>query len=277
LFNATATKDIEGAQFLQWCLSRLQLYWPGYGKARRQVYKRIQKRLHSLGLASLTDYPTYLESHSDEWQRLECCCWILISRFYRDESVFLFLEQEFVPHFARQIYVQGGGAVGCWSLGCAAGEEPDSLSLLWKLRLQDQHPTVRLVILATDVDEQALAHAQRGCYRLSRLRDLPQTWRTEGFDQTSEGDRIKLTFRESVTCVEQDIRQAEPQETFHLILCRYLAFTCFNAPLQSKTLQRTVARMQTGSALVVGNRETLPSGEFGPVPWSEKNGVYRRA
>jgi len=277
LITAIAMKDVEGVPFLQWCLPRLQLCWPGYRKVRRQVYKRIQQRLQSLGLVSLADYQTYLETHPEEWPVLDSSCWIPISRFYRDKGVFLFLEQDVMPHLARQISANGGGVLRCWSLGCASGEEPYSLSLLWTLKLQTQYPAVRLVILGTDIDQRAIARAQRGCYPLSSLRDLQDTWRAQGFDQTSEGFWIKPEFRDPLIFLEQDIRQATPEETFHLILCRYLPFTYFDAPLQSNTLRRIVERMHRGGALVVGSRETLPNGEFGLIPWSAKNGVYRRA
>lgn len=270
-------RDIEGVQFLQWCLPRLRLCWPGYRKVRRQVYKRIQRRLQSLGLASLADYQTYLETHPEEWDVLDSYCWIPISRFYRDKSVFQFLEQEVLPSLVQQLQARGESILRCWSLGCASGEEPYCLSLLWKLTLQARFPAVQLVILATDVDEQAVARAQRGCYPLSSLRDLPESWRTHGFDQTADGFLIKPEFRDSVTFLVQDIRQAAPEETFHLILCRYLAFTYFDAPLQSHTLRQLVERMGAGSALVIGSKEQLPTGESGLIPWSEKEGIYRRA
>lgn len=269
-------RDVEGIQFLQWCLPRLQLCWPGYRKVRRQVYKRIQRRLQLLDLPSLTDYRIYLEVHPEEWEVLDSCCWIPISRFYRDKSLFLFLEQEVMPQLAQQIGANGGGILRCWSLACASGEEPYSLSLLWKLKLQARFPNVRLVILATDIDDQAIARAQRGCYPLSSLRDLPESWGGQAFDQTAEGFWIKPEFRESVTFLVQDIRRAAPEEAFDLILCRYLAFTYFDTMLQNNTLRRLVERIRIGSALVVGNRETLPDGKFGLTPWSEKEGVYRR-
>jgi len=270
-------KDAEGVQFLQWCLPRLKLCWPGYRKVRRQVYKRIQRRLQSLGLPSLADYRTYLETHPEEWAVLDSFCWIPISRFYRDKSVFQFLESAVLPSIAQQLHTGGESILRCWSLGCASGEEPYGLSLLWKLTLQARFPAVRLVILATDIDEQAVARAQRGCYPLSSLKDLPEGWRTQGFDDTAEGFRIKPEFREPVTFLVQDIRQAAPEETFHLILCRYLAFTYFDVPLQSHTLRRLVERMGAGSALVIGSKERLPDGEPGLIPWSEKEGIYRRA
>jgi chemotaxis protein methyltransferase CheR len=269
-------RDAEGVQFLQWCLPRLRLIWPGYRKVRRQVYKRIQRRLQLLDLPSLTDYRMYLEAHPEEWTNLDSFCWIPISRFYRDKGVFLLLEQEVLPHLARQINAKGGGILRCWSLGCAAGEEPYSLSLLWKLTLQAQFPTVRLVILASDVDDHAITRAQRGCYALSSLKDLPESWRARGFDQTAEEFCIKPEFREPVTFLAQDIRQAAPEGTFHLILCRNSAFTYFDSPLQSHTLRRLVGRMLPDGALVIGKGETLPEGEFGLTSWSEKEGIYRR-
>ncbi|HSA88003.1 MAG TPA: CheR family methyltransferase [Nitrospira sp.] len=270
-------KDAEGVEFLQWSLPKLGLVWPGYRKVRRQVYKRIQRRLESLSLSTVADYQRYLETHPKEWTVLDSLCWISISRFYRDKAVFEFLEQEVLPSLARQILAQGERVLRCWSIGCAGGEEPYSLSLFWKLKLQAQFPTVRLVILATDVDEQAVARAQRGCYPPNSLSDLPESWRAQGFDHTAEGSLIKAEFREPVTFLNQDIRHVIPRETFHLILCRYLALTYFDASLQSDTLQRLVERMAPGGVLVVGKGERLPNDDFGLIPWSEKECVYRRA
>lgn len=270
-------KDAEGVQFLQWCLPQLQLRWPGYRKVRRQVYKRIQRRLQSLDLPSLTDYRIYLEVHPKEWAVLDSSCWIPISRFYRDKSVFQFLEQEVLPSLARQGLAQGESILRCWSVGCAAGEEPYSVVLLWKLVLETPFPNLRLVVLATDVDAEAIARAQRACYPPSSLRDLPDSWRMRGFDQTPDGSSLKPEFRDPVTFKTQDIRETAPEETFHMILCRYVAFTYFDEVLQERTLRTLVERLRKGGALVIGNRETLPKGEFGLIPWSEKEGVYRRA
>jgi chemotaxis protein methyltransferase CheR len=269
--------DAEGVQFLQWCLPRLGLRWSGYRKVRRQVYKRIAIRLQLLGLHSFDDYRSYLDAHPEEWHVLDSSCWISISRFYRDKSVFEFLEREVLPSLAREVVTQGESILRCWSIGCAGGEEPYSLSLLWKLKLQAQFPTVRLVILATDIDNHALPRAGKGCYTFSSLKDLPESWRLQGFDQTAEGSSIKAEFREPVTFLDQDIRQATPQESFHLMLCRYLVFTYFDDPLQSNTLHNLVKRMPVGGAFVIGKNERLPEGEFGLIPWSEKEGVYRRA
>ncbi len=269
-------KDAEGVPFLQWCLPRLRLRWSGYRKVRRQVYKRISTRLQLLGLHSLDDYRSYLEAHPEEWHVLDSSCWISISRFYRDKSVFQFLAQEVLPALARQT-IEDKGILRCWSIGCAGGEEPYSLSLLWRLKLQAQFPTMRLIVLATDVDNQALSRAQKGCYSFSSLKDLPESWCMQGFDHVAERcSSIKPEFRDPVTFLEQDIRHAMPGESFHLILCRYLVFTYFDAPLQSIMLRQLVEQMHSHGALIIGKGERLPDGKFGLIPWSQKEGVYKK-
>lgn len=229
------------------------------------------------GLHSLDNYRSYLETHPDEWEFLDSSCWISISRFYRDKSVFQFLEQEVLPSLARQALAEGESVLRCWSIGFAGGEEPYSLSLIWKLELLALLPTVRLIILATDVDDQAIARARYGCYPPSSLKDLPESWRMQGFEHTAEGLSIKTEFREPVTFLGQDIRHTMPRESFHLLLCRYLVFTYFDGPLQGNRLHDLVERMRVGGALVIGRNERLPEGEFGLIPWSEKEGIYRRA
>lgn len=274
-FDRRPMNDVETVQFLQWSLPRLRLRWPGYRKVRRQVAKRIRQRLQFLNIPSLTDYRSYLEAHPEEWAALDSCCWIPISRFYRDKSVFLFLEREVLPSLAQTAQARGERTLRCWSVGCAAGEEPYSLSLLWKLRVQEQFPTLQLSILASDIDDKAVARALRACFSHSSLKDLPDRWRREAFDLSAEGFQIKPEYREPVSFLVQDVRKEMPDERFHLILCRYLAFTYFDEQLQENTLRVLTERLLPGGALTIGRGETLPSEQSALIAWSEKEGVYR--
>lgn len=64
---ATAVKDLECIAFLQWALPRLQLGWPGYRKVRRQVCKRVDRRVQALGSGSVDAYRARLETDPAEW------------------------------------------------------------------------------------------------------------------------------------------------------------------------------------------------------------------
>jgi len=80
-----------------------------------------------------------------------------------------------------------------------------------------------------------------------------------------------------VTFLLQDIRDRAPEGTFHLVLCRNLAFTYFDETLQKVTIRKITDRLSAGGALIIGNLESLPDGPWEVEPWSKRLGVYRKA
>ncbi len=269
--------DSEGVQFLQWCLPRLHMRWPGFRKVRRQVFKRTNRRMQELGLPSLATYRAYLEGHPGEWTELDALCWIGLSRFYRDRSVFQHLEHEILPRLAEMLVARGESEIQCWSVGCSGGEEPYTLAIIWRERLVMQFPTLRLRIVATDIDPQAIRRAERGCYRASSLEELPNERLREAFTTVADELCLKDEYRAPVTFTVQDIRERSPEGPFHLILCRNLAFTYFDEELQRKTLQSLTDRLAPGGTLIIGKLESLPDGPWEIAPWSTRLGVYRKA
>jgi chemotaxis protein methyltransferase CheR len=269
--------DSEGVQFLQWCLPRLHLRWPGFRKVRRLAYKRINSRLQELGLPSLEAYRAYLTDHPSEWTTLDTLCWIPISRFYRDRGVFQHVEHEILPRLAQLALARREGEIRCWSAGCAGGEEPYTVAIIWRHRLATQFPTLSLQILATDIDPKAIQRAERGCYSANSLKDLPAEWRTWAFVESAGELCLKDEYRASVTFMLEDIRERAPGGLFHLILCRNLVFTYFDKTLQRKTTQRLSDRLAPGGALIIGNLESLPDGPWELQPWSTRLGVYQKA
>jgi chemotaxis protein methyltransferase CheR len=269
--------DAEGIQFLQWCLPRLRLRWPGFRKVQRQVYKRLHRRLQELGLSGVAEYRAYLEDHPAEWAALDALCWISISRFYRDRGVFQYLEREVLGQLAQRAVTAGESEVRCWSAGCAAGEEPYTLAILWKHCFAAQFPTLGMQIVATDVDPQAIHRAELGCYPASSLKELPVEWRAQAFVLSDKGFCLKPEYQGMVTFFVQDVRETVPDGPFHLILCRNLVFTYFDDTLQRETLHTITERLVPGGTLVIGALEVLPEGVWGLEPWAKKLGVYRKS
>lgn len=268
--------DAEGVQFLQQCLPRLHLHWPGFRKVRRQVYKRVNRRLQELRLPNISVYSDYLEGHPDEWARLDTLCWISISRFYRDQAVFQHLERKIMPELAGLVLARGETELRCWSAGCGGGEEPYTLALIWRERLATLFPTVRLRIIATDIDSEAIQRAKRGCYHPSSLKQLPAEWRERAFTTVDQELCLKHEDRPAVTFVLQDIRKDTPEGQFQLILCRNLAFTYFDEKLQRDMMPRLTDKLAPGGALIIGKLESLPEGKWAVEPWSVHLGVYRK-
>lgn len=261
--------------FLQWALPRLRMRWSGFRKVRGQVCKRVTARIRELDFADPAAYQSHLEQHPDEWLVLDSLCRVTISRFYRDQEVFRFLENEVLPLLARDAVGRGEQVLKCWSIGCAAGEEPYSLALMWHFLLQPRLPEVRLQVLASDDNRHVLQRARDGCYPASSLRELPREWVERAFVLREGNYRLHDELRAGVTFLEQDIRSTAPAGPFHLILCRNAVFTYFGLDLQQECLVRIGERLALGGALVIGKHETLPGRFSGWTAWSRKLGVYR--
>ncbi len=266
--------DRDCVEFLKWALPRLRMRWQGYRKVRGQVCKRIDRRIGELGLSDADAYREFLEANSAEWDVLDSLCNVTISRFYRDREMFQFLEQQVLPSLCRETAAQGEREIRAWSIGCASGEEPYTLSLLWDLTMAGQFPGLSFPIVATDRDPVMIDRALQGCYQSGSYVGLPDEWRKYAFVRRGELACVRDEIRKRVAFLVQDIRTALPKERFHLILCRNLAFTYFEPVLQEKVLSCISERLLPGGALVIGIHETLP-GE-GLPPWPGTRGIYRK-
>ena len=269
-------KDTECVRFLQWALPRLALRWPGFRKVRGQVCKRLRRRLRSLALDDLTAYQVYLAQHPDEWLLLDSFCRISISRFYRDRAVFDCLAQTVLPTLAEMVSRRGEERLRCWSIGCASGEEPYTLNLIWQFQIQPQFPKLQLHITATEADAGLLQRAQTGCYPARSLRELPATWRDQAFDEAQDLYCLKEPFRRGIRFRKQDVRVTWPDSTFHLILCRNLVLTYFENALQTQVMIQIAQRLDKRGALVIGSHEVLPENRVGLRPWFPRLGIFRK-
>ncbi|MCO6479704.1 MAG: hypothetical protein J5I94_23915 [Phaeodactylibacter sp.] len=133
-------------------LPRLRLRWPGFRKVRNQPCKQVKRRIRDLGLEGFDAYRRYLEEQPEEWDRLDAFCRITISRFYRGRGVFNCIRDTLLPGLARKA-MEKGLPLRCWSAGCASGEEPYSLALIWHFELKKQFPGLDMEITATDVKD----------------------------------------------------------------------------------------------------------------------------
>lgn len=269
-------KNTECVAFLQWALPQLGMRWPGFRKVRRQVCRRIGRRLRELGLPDVAAYRACLEQNPAEWQVLDSACRITISRFYRDRNVFESLHNAVLPVLARAAMERGASELCCLSVGCASGEEAYSVKLLWEFQLAREHAALGLRITAIDSHPEMLERARRGCYEAGSLKDLPEAWRRSAFEPSDSVFCLRRQFRKGVCFTHGDIRRALPAGPFDLVLCRNLVFTYFVASLQREILGHLHARMHEAGALVVGIHESLPEHRIGFRPWNGARCTYRR-
>ena len=253
--------DTDCTAFLQWALPQLELRWPGFRKVRRQVCKRLKQRMRDLGLDNYSAYRAHLDADPSEWRILDECCHITISRFFRDKGIFEVVRRQVLPAIAARAKREGRDAQ-VWSAGCASGEEPYTLKILWDVGVASGYPGVSLSIIASDVDKAMLARAREGCFERTSLHELPLPLIEQAFDRLGECYSVKPEHRVGIEFLDQDLRMEMPPRIFDLILCRFVAFTYFAVPLQRKVLASMLERLRPQGYLVIGSHEQLP----GDVP-----------
>ena len=134
------------------------------------------------------------------------------SRFGRDPEVYFWTIDHVLYGLARRA-VATTNVVRVWSAGCAGGEEPYSLSIAWSAVLAERFPSVKLEIIATDLDDASLRRAKAGVFDVHAVANLPVEWVASCFQLLDDG-RYALSeeIRESVSFSKGDTVSDEPPE-----------------------------------------------------------------
>lgn len=262
--------------FLQWALPRLGRRWEGYRKVRKRVCRRIFRRVEELGLTSLSGYRRFLQENPREWPRLDALTDVTISRFYRDRAVYDFILSDVFPSLIDRAINSDSPTIRIWSAGCASGEEPYTLAIMWRLAIAPTVAEPRLEILGTDIKSTVLERAATARYPRSAVRDLPSSWRESAFTARDDDLVLEPDYRKDVSFAQQDIRRDTPGGSFDLIICRYQAFTYFDTAGQEDVLRTFSQVTQPGGVLILGNRERPPLEQSGFRPEKQRLGVFRR-
>lgn len=148
-----------------------------------------------------------------------------------------------------------------WSAACARGEEPATLALMLA-----EHPALLgwdWQIVATDLDAEALAGAERGLYGERAVAQVPpamlEKWfaRRGKFWELSADLRKRIDFRLlNLAHPPYDLPMDSANSGFDLILLRNVLIY-FRRPLQRKVANQVARRLAPGAYLFLGASETL--------------------
>lgn len=268
-------KDDDCVHFLQWALPQLLMRWEGFRRVRKQVCKRISRRLKQLQLTDCRAYQVYLQTHDNEWAVLDGLCYVTVTRFYRDKRVFEQLEKQLLPQLAQQAMDSGRRELRIGCLGCASGEEPYTLSILWQQELQARYPALQLKILATDFNAQLLQRAKQACYPAMTIKNIPTAWKDKVLRLENDSYCLRPEYQAVVEFMHQDVREDLPPGPFDMLLCRNLVFTYYTAELQKRLLMEMVGLLCKKGVLLIGVHESLPAEASGFQTVSKRLGIYR--
>ena len=238
---------------------------------RTTLMRRVQRRMHTVSVASFEAYLDYLQLHQDEFHALFNTILINVTSFFRDRDVWNYIAETTVPTLLSQ---RREGLVRIWSAGCAGGHEPYTLAMILAQYVGGPSLRDRVKIYATDVDDEALNEARAGVYSSRQVSDVPPDLAAKYFEQTGSQFTVTGDLRRSVVFGRHDLIQDAPISRVDLLVCRN-TLMYFQSDAQSRILARFFYSINPGGYLLLGRAEMLFSHFATFTPADLKRRVFR--
>ncbi|UCF41456.1 MAG: protein-glutamate O-methyltransferase CheR [Gemmatimonadota bacterium] len=216
--------------------------------------RRIAVRMRARGVHTYEQYAQVLDGDADEYDRLLDTITINVTKFFRNRETWQRLEAEVLP----DLWTTREGRVRCWSAGCASGEEPYTLAILFLelVRALPHAPRGGASIDATDLDRTSLAHAAEGVYRPAAFDEMPAAL-VSRYVRGDDPRHLAPEVKEMVRFHQHDLlRSPPPHPPYDLVMCRNVVIY-FDRPTQEQLFRRFVDALHHGGYLVLGKVETL--------------------
>jgi chemotaxis protein methyltransferase CheR len=240
-------------------------------KAVRMIYQRagvivpshregaIGRHLYSLdaryGQAGIEKLLQALESDAQHraWPEF-------ISGFTINHTAF-FREPHHFEHLATVLRQKGSCSI--WSAAASTGEEAYSIAMTIN-EVLGERASAPAAILATDIDQHAIAQAKEAVYDANRIESLDEArikrHFLKGTGQNNGQVKLKKSVRDRVRfdCLNLNDRSWPQLGPFDAVFCRN-TMIYFDQETQKKLLKRFAGVIRPGGFLYIGHSESVTS------------------
>lgn len=179
---------------------------------------------------------------------------INVSEFYRNGKRWEVLQNKIFPRL-----LQSNKRLKIWSAACSTGEEPYSIAMV----LSNYLPLSQISILATDLDENAIAKAKAGVYPERSLAEVPANMKSKYFEQEGSFYKVKDEIKRTVTFQKHNLLNDPYVTNYDLIVCRNVMIY-FTEEAKDKIYNNFSNSLHSGGVLFVGSTEQI----FNPARYS---------
>jgi two-component system, chemotaxis family, CheB/CheR fusion protein len=222
------------------------------GYKRTSLRRRIALRMEQVNAESFAAYNALLEADPHEFDGLLNTILIKVTSFFRDPDAWDALKQEVL---SKLLAPRPREAIRIWSVGCASGEEPYSLAMVFAEALGAAEFARRVKIYATDLDEAALNTARHATYLPRDIENVPEELRHKYFDHTDQHHVVSREIRKCVIFGRHNIVNDAPISRVDLLACRNLLIY-LSTEAQNLVLPRLHYALVEDGILFLGKAET---------------------
>jgi chemotaxis protein methyltransferase CheR len=257
--NTFQLGDLEYIRLSSYIMSQFGIKLPPNKKTLLQC--RLQKRLKALNLDSFREYVDYVFSSQgihEEVSNMIDAVSTNKTDFFREPIHFDFLYQQGISEYME---LTGKNKLNIWSAGCSSGEEPFTLAMVMK-EFSVNHPAFDFSILATDISESVLQHAEVGIYHEDKTRLIPYDYKKKyllkGKSDYKNKVRIIPELRMKIDFRKYNLLNTDYSSLgkFDIIFCRNVMIY-FEREVQYRLLKQFCKVLNTGGYLFLGHSESI--------------------
>ncbi|GAA3265770.1 hypothetical protein GCM10020258_33900 [Sphingomonas yabuuchiae] len=224
------------------------------GYKRTTLVRRVERRMHVLGIGTGSAYLARVKSDADECEALFRDLLINVTRFFRDAELFETLRTKAVEPLTRGR--DPDEDIRVWIPGCSSGEEAYSIAMLFAEAARETGQPLAVQIFATDIDEQMLQIAREGSYPASAMADIPAHLRERYTMPHAERFSIAAPIRDMIRFSNHSLVKDPPFSRIDLVSCRNLLIY-FDDRLQQSVLPLLHYALRPGGCLFLGPSESV--------------------
>ncbi|MFQ6055760.1 MAG: CheR family methyltransferase [Methanosarcinales archaeon] len=182
-----------------------------------------------------------LKHCNEEYEKLLKSLTINVTEFFRNPEVFKAFEKKVIPELASR-----KGYIRIWSVGCATGEEPYSIAMLFQ-----KNKIKNFKIYATDIDKNSLEEAMKGEYT-----KLPNNDMKQFFTCMNGSYKVKDEIKYRVKFARHDVLSDKPYKNMDVIFCRNMVIY-LKTEAKKKLYMDFYDLLNKSGYLVLGKTELL--------------------
>lgn len=221
------------------------------------IKRRLDRRMRILDISEYSQYAVVLKNDRKEFEAIFASLSINVTNFFRDSTVFDRFQLSVLPQILSGI--DEHGKIRIWSAGCASGEEPYSIAMLFK-QVIGKMTNLDVEVVANDVNKMAIQFAERGRYPAKSVESLPLNIIKNNFQKiTDEQNNVEYEvvqpIKDMVTFKSGDIL-SDTIQSFDVVFCRNVLIY-YEKEAQELILTKFYKGLRDSGYLVLGMDETL--------------------
>ncbi|MBE7182826.1 MAG: PAS domain-containing protein [Methylobacterium mesophilicum] len=224
------------------------------GYKRSTLVRRVERRMHVLGIDTGRSYMGRIRSDPGECEALFRDLLINVTRFFRDPETFEILNTRAIEPLVRSHSDEDD--IRVWVPGCSSGEEAYTIAMLFAEACRRMERPFHVQIFATDIDEQMLQVAREGSYPAAALSDIPEPLRERYTVPHADRFTVSAQIRDAVRFSSHSVVKDPPFSRLDLVSCRNLLIY-FDDRLQQSVLPIFHYALKPGAFLFLGPSETI--------------------